>query len=93
LVAANDLADQLTAARALNPSRQLAAIEIDASGADLSGAHLPDVDLLEGVIWTHETTRPPGVEREVHARSREISPHVYQVVGGNGKRNRSSVHA
>lgn len=86
---ASSLADRLAEVRDLNPVRQLASIEINASGADLSGTHLPDVDLLEGVIWTAETTWPPEVEEEVHARSREISPKVYQVHGGNGKRNQS----
>jgi hypothetical protein len=58
---------------------------VDASGADMSGLDLTDMRVLEGVVWTEETTWPPGVREEVRRRSREIRAGVYQVGGGRGK--------
>ena len=56
---------------------------IDASGADLSGLDLADVSVLEGVVWTEETTWPPGIRGEVQAQSEVIREGVYQVRGGS----------
>ena len=56
--------------------------EVDVSGLDLSRAVLPDVDLLKGVIWTLETTWPPGLAETVRAQSTMIGDGVYQVIGG-----------
>jgi hypothetical protein len=40
------------------------------------------LDVLQGVIWTPETTKwPPGVAGRLLQRSREIRPGVYQVHG------------
>ena len=78
------LSEKLAIANARNPVEYLASIEIDASGADLSEANLPDVDLLDGVIWTPETTWPTAIESEVQAHSREIRDKVYQIHGGRG---------
>ena len=57
--------------------------QVDASGADLSGIAVVDMNALAGVIWTPETIWPPGVMLEVRSRSREIRPGVYQVLQGN----------
>ncbi|MGH3224853.1 MAG: hypothetical protein ACRDPY_40275 [Streptosporangiaceae bacterium] len=65
------------------PLEELAAIQVDASGADLSTANFPDLDLLDGIIWTLETTWPPEVANGVRSRSRQIGPGVYQVRGGS----------
>jgi hypothetical protein len=63
-------------------SSQVNAVVIDASGADLSSLDLPDVSVLEGVVWTEETTWPAGVLGEVRAQSEMIRDGVYQVRGG-----------
>lgn len=73
------IVDDLHLATVLNPSRELAWIQVDASGVDLSGGLFHDLDVLIGVIWTLDTTWPDDVVYEVHARSDEISPGVYQV--------------
>ena len=39
--------------------------------------------LLNGAIWTHQTSWPPGVAGRVRAHSTEIRPDVYQVRLGN----------
>jgi hypothetical protein len=84
-----DLARDLAAANGCNPRRHLASIEIDASGVDLSDAHLPDVDLLDGVIWTPETTWPVTMENQVRAHSRQIRESVYQVHSGGRSRSKA----
>lgn len=56
----------------LNPARQLELIEIDASGVDLSDVHIPDIEILGLVIWTHETTWPALMEDVVRNYSQEI---------------------
>jgi len=77
------LAAALSACAGSIPLDQLAAVQVDASGADLSEADLPDLDVLDGVIWTPETTWPPGVRERVRQRSRPIGPGIYQVCGGS----------
>jgi hypothetical protein len=77
------LAEALTSCAGSIPLDQLAAVQVDASGADLSEVDLPDLDVLDGVIWTPETTWPPGVAHGVRSRSREIRPGVYQVCSGS----------
>jgi hypothetical protein len=77
------LAAALSACAGSIPLDQLAAVQVDASGADLSEADLPNLDVLDGVIWTPETTWPPGVRERVRQRSRPIGPGVYQVCGGS----------
>lgn len=72
-----------------NPARYLESIEIDASGADLSDANVPDVDILDLVIWTHETTWPVAMEDQVRNYSREIREDVYQVHSGGRTKYKS----
>ena len=56
--------------------------QVDVSGADLSRMNI-DPELLNGAIWTHQTSWPPGVASRVRAHSTEIRPGVYQVRLGN----------
>jgi RNA polymerase sigma factor (sigma-70 family) len=67
----------------LVPLRWLADVRVDASGADLSRADISDPATLDGVIWTPATRWPPGAAAQVRARSREISPGIYQITGGS----------
>ena len=71
--------------RALTYASELAsqfeAVEVDASAADLSTLDIKEMRALEGVVWTEETTWPPGVREQVQSRSREIRPGVYKVQG------------
>ena len=64
-------------------ARRFEAVEVDASGADLSALDITNIWVLEGVVWTEETTWPPGVREQVQSRSREIRPGVYKVQGGS----------
>ena len=65
-------------ARDLN--RDLQAQRVDASGADLSDLEIGNVDVLDGVIWTHETLWPSvAIKGQVEAQSEEVHPGVYQV--------------
>jgi DNA-directed RNA polymerase specialized sigma24 family protein len=82
-IRAHAIVDDLHLAAVLNPDRELAWIQVDASGVDLSGALFNDLDILIGVIWTPATTWPDDVVDEVRARSEKIGPDVYQV-RGNG---------
>jgi hypothetical protein len=72
----------IEAAMTLNPADYLTAIEIDASGADLSGAKFPDLTVLENVIWTDQTTWPPSVADQVRSCSEKIGTGVYKVRNG-----------
>lgn len=83
------LAGDLKTAAHLNPSNYLESMEIDASGADLSDAYLPDIEILDRVIWTHETTWPVAMENEVRAHSLMIREDVYQVCSGGRTRPKS----
>ena len=67
----------------LNPARELAWIQVNASDTDLSAVPLPDLDVLMGVLWTVGTSWPSDVAERVLAWSREVRPGVYQV-RGNG---------
>jgi hypothetical protein len=62
--------------------RGIGAQPVDASGADLSGVEIDDLDVLNGVIWTGQTIWPPGVREQVRDNSEEIRPGVYQVRTG-----------
>ncbi|MET8142713.1 hypothetical protein ABZU32_20605 [Sphaerisporangium sp. NPDC005288] len=77
-------------ARAL--TRVLDEAAVDASGMDLSDLQVPYLDLLVGVIWTQETIWPVEITAEIRARSHEIRPGVYQVVGGNEREDAGLVH-
>ena len=70
-------------ADACNLKRAIGGQQVDASGADLSDVTIGHLDDLEGVIWTSQTTWPPGIEAQVRASSRQILPGVYQVGRGN----------
>jgi hypothetical protein len=76
---ADALSFALDRALSLNPVSVLASIAVDVSGTDLSDAGIHDLGTLTGVIFTAETTWPPGIARAVHARSKEIRTGVYQV--------------
>jgi hypothetical protein len=52
--------------------------QVDVSGADLSRMDI-NPDLLNGTIWTRETTWPDAVKAEVEANSDPIRDGVYQV--------------
>lgn len=56
-------------------------MEVDVSGADLHQLDLPDLDVLDRVVWTEDTTWPAAVSGKVRARSEEIRPGVFQVRG------------
>ena len=73
------IVDDLHLATVLNPARELAWIQVDASGVDLSGMPFNDLDVLIDVIWTSDTTWPDNVLGEVYARSEIVGPGVYQV--------------
>lgn len=73
------IVDDLHLATVLNPARELAWIQVDASGVDLSGVLFNDLDVLIDVIWTSDTTWPGDVLGEVYAWSEIVSPGVYQV--------------
>jgi hypothetical protein len=59
--------------------KAVAAYQVDASGADLSAIEIRDLHDLDGVIWTDQTTWPPGIASEVRVHSDEIRPGIYQV--------------
>jgi len=75
---ADDLKHSLDRQRTLVP-RFEAIEEVDASGVDLSALDLPDMSVLEGVVWTDETAWPPGVHEQVIPLSEEIDLGVYKV--------------
>ena len=79
--------------RADTLARELSAQEVDASGADLSGMAIEDLDVLEGVIWTRQTVWPPDIADHVRACSRLIRPGVYQVGQGNDDPDRFTLIA
>ena len=66
-------------ARAEDLKSKLDMQQVNASGADLSGLKIQYVDVLNGVIWTHQTIWPPDIAEQVLAQSEEIQPSVYQV--------------
>jgi hypothetical protein len=87
-----ELVKHLKTATDRNPTQYLESIEIDASGADLSDAYIPDIDILDLVIWTDATTWPLAMEDEVRAHSVDIRKDVYQVrTGGRLPRKRVDV--
>jgi hypothetical protein len=57
----------------------LAAIQVDASGVDLSRLDVTDLDAAIGVTWTPQTKWPTKVAEHIRQRSREIRPGVFQV--------------
>jgi hypothetical protein len=76
------LPDELAAAVAINPTEELKALEIDASGADLSGIYLPDVEILDLVIWTDATKWPKGMLAQIKTHSVEIEDGIFQIHSG-----------
>jgi hypothetical protein len=87
-----ELAKNLKTAIARNPAHYLESIEIDASGVDLSDVYLPDIDILDLVIWTDQTTWPLAMKDAVREYSVEIRKDVYQVrIGGRLRRERVDV--
>jgi len=70
----------------LNPIHELATMEIDASGVDLSRTDIRDLAQLEGVIWTDRTTWPRDFPADwVRAHSELIEPGKYRVCSGRGR--------
>lgn len=51
----------------------------DVSGADLSDLDIREVGVLDRVVWTAQTTWPPGIAGRVREHSRETRDGVYQV--------------
>jgi hypothetical protein len=45
----------------------------------LSAMKITDLEALNGIIWTRQTTWPPTIDVQVEDRSIEIRPGVYQV--------------
>jgi hypothetical protein len=85
---ADDLKRSFERQRTLIP-RFEAVDEVDASGVDLSALDLPDMSVLEGVVWTDETAWPPGVHEQVVPLSEEIDRGVYKVRRGGSDREPS----
>jgi len=66
-------------ALARSPAMALARLDVNASGADLSGIAVAGLEMLAGVVWTMETNWPPELACDVRAASEEIGPGVYRV--------------
>jgi hypothetical protein len=66
----------------LDLARTLDEQQVDVSGADLSRMDI-NPELLNGAIWTDQTSWPPRVASQVRAHSAEIRAGVYQVRLGN----------
>jgi hypothetical protein len=83
--------------RALDLARELAstldAQHLDASDTDLSDMEIGHLDALDGIIWTNQTTWPPGIADQVRVHSQEIRPGLYQVRLGNTPGQHSLVTA
>jgi hypothetical protein len=75
--------DSLT--RAVWQIKRLATAHIDASAADLRRLRVRDVEVLDGITWTHETIWPPAIRNAVRALSDEIRPGVYRVRDGDDR--------
>jgi hypothetical protein len=54
-------------------------VPVDASGVDLTGIGLRDLDVLNRVTWTRKTTWPPVIAGDVTANSVEIKAGVYEI--------------
>jgi hypothetical protein len=57
----------------------LAAIQVDASGVDLSDLNLHEPDAARGVIYTDYTKWPASIADAVQTRRRPIGPGIFQV--------------
>lgn len=69
---------------ALELDDALAALAVDASGADLSACEIGAAfRALLGVVWTRRTSWPTGLDVRVARRSREIAHGIWQVVDGD----------
>jgi len=66
-------------ARVYTLTHALNELDVDVSGADLSGMKITYFDALDGVTWTRATTWPPEIADQVEDHSEEIMPGVYQV--------------
>ena len=71
--------------RARSLAHNLAAQPVNASGADLSEVSLPDLAVLEGVVWDEFTRWQPGLRDRIADRSEEIAAGVYQVRSGTAR--------
>jgi hypothetical protein len=86
---ARDLADALV--RTLALAGYLDARPVDASGADLSGMAIRDVEALDGVVWSERTTWPDNIADQVREHSEEIGRDVYRVRLGHRQDDEVSV--
>ncbi|WUI02833.1 hypothetical protein OHR68_13825 [Spirillospora sp. NBC_00431] len=72
--------------RARDIARALAALPVDASGADLTEVQVSDralgAGVLDGVVWDEATRWPPSLREFVADRSEEIAAGVCRVRGG-----------
>lgn len=66
-------------------ARTLSHVQVDASGVDLTGIGLRDLDVLNHVTWTSQTVWPPCIAGEVKANSVEIKAGVYEVRLGTAR--------
>jgi len=58
---------------------RLAAIQVDASGVDLSDLNLHEPDAARGVIYTEYTKWPASIADAVQTRRRPVGPGIFQV--------------
>lgn len=56
-------------------------IALDISALNLSGVTPLDVNVLTNAIWSPRTRWPPGLDKQVYARSDALSPGAYLVDG------------
>ncbi len=59
---------------------KLAAIQVDASGVDLSELDLHGPDEVKGTVWTAHTRWPPGIADAIRTRSKKIRSDSFQVI-------------
>jgi len=70
----------------------LGGMQVDASGADLSGLDIRRLGALHGVTWTSRTSWPPAIAEQVRAYSAEDQPGLYRIrvpyAAGRARHNR-----
>jgi hypothetical protein len=59
--------------------RSIAALRVDASGADLSRLVIMDLAILDGVFWTQQTRWPASIADKVREKSDEIDYNKFRV--------------
>ncbi|GAA2255265.1 hypothetical protein GCM10010402_08170 [Actinomadura luteofluorescens] len=66
-------------------SCDLMAQQVDASGIDLTKISLPDLAVLEGVVWDEFTRWQPGLRDRIADQSEEIAAGIYRVRSGTDR--------